>query len=264
MSAKVEGVVAPCERAPMPEVEPSVIVIFGASGDLAKRKLIPALYDLFYAGCLKRNFAVLGVGQAPWSDDEFRTTMHEGTAASEDVDAFDEGKWQEFAQHLTYMTGDLKADATYTEIAARLDKLHAQIAPDGAQHRLFYFSTPPSLAPAIVQHLGAVGLNNEEGGWSRIIIEKPFGRDLKSAQALNAEIAAVFAEHQVFRIDHYLGKETVQNILVFRFGNSMFEPVWNRNYIDYVEITAAETLGIGGGPGAFSKEGAGAGRWAPC
>src|SRR5207237_1217516 len=140
-------------RTPLPEVEPSVLVIFGASGDLAKRKLIPALYDLFHAGCLKRNFAVLGVGQAPWSDDEFRTTMHEGTSKSEDVDAFDEGKWQEFAQHLTYMTGDLTADATYAEIAARTEKLHAQIAPDGAQHRLFYFSTPPSLAPAIAKHL---------------------------------------------------------------------------------------------------------------
>src|SRR5919206_990352 len=134
MSAKVEGVIAPCERAPLPEVEPCVIVIFGASGDLAKRKLIPALYDLFHAGCLKRNFAVLGVGQSPWSDDEFRQTMHEGTSASEDVDDFKEEKWQEFAPHLTYMTGDLTAVATYTEIAARLEKLHAQIAAAGPQH----------------------------------------------------------------------------------------------------------------------------------
>ena len=256
MSARVEGVIAPCERAPLPEVEPSVIIIFGASGDLAKRKLLPALYDLFHAGCLKRNFAVLGVGQSPWTDEEFRTTMREGTSASEDVDAFDEGKWQEFAPHLTYMSGDLTADATYAEIAARLEKLHAQVAADGAQNRLFYFSTPPSLAPAIVQHLGAAGLNSEQNGWSRIIIEKPFGRDLKSAQALNTEIAAVFAEHQVFRIDHYLGKETVQNILVFRFGNSLFEPVWNRNYIDYVEITAAETLGVGGRAGYYEEAGA--------
>jgi glucose-6-phosphate 1-dehydrogenase len=256
MSARVEGVIAPCERAPLPEVEPSIIVIFGASGDLAKRKLLPALYDLFHAGCLKRNFAVLGVGQSPWSDEEFRTTMHEGTSTSEDVDAFDEGKWHEFAPHLTYMTGDLTADATYTEIAARLEKLHAQVAPDGPQNRLFYFSTPPSLAPAIVQHLGAAKLNQETNGWARIIIEKPFGRDLKSAQGLNAEIAAVFSEHQVFRIDHYLGKETVQNILVFRFGNSLFEPVWNRNYIDYVEITAAETLGVGGRAGYYEEAGA--------
>jgi glucose-6-phosphate 1-dehydrogenase len=256
MSARVDGIVAPCESAPLPEVEPSVIIIFGASGDLSKRKLIPALYDLFYAGCLKRNFAVLGVGQAPWSDEEFRATMREGAAASEDVDAFDDAKWQEFAAHLTYMTGDLQADATYAEVAARLTKLHAQIAPDGKEHRLFYFSTPPSLAPVIVQHLGAAGLNKEENGWARIIVEKPFGRDLKSAQALNAEIAAVFAEHQVFRIDHYLGKETVQNILVFRFGNSLFEPVWNRNYIDYVEITAAETLGVGARAGYYEEAGA--------
>src|SRR5205085_12018450 len=147
-------------------------------------------------------------------------------------------------------------DATYSEVAARSEKLHEQIAPDGAHNRLFYFSTPPSLAPVMVKHLGAAGLQDESKGWSRIIIEKPFGRDLTSAQSLNAEIASVFAEHQVFRIDHYLGKETVQNILVFRFGNTLFEPVWNRNYIDYVEITAAETLGIGGRAGYYEESGA--------
>ena len=256
MSAKVDGIIAPCERAPMPEVEPAVIVIFGASGDLSKRKLIPALYDLFHAGCLKRNFAVLGVGQAAWSDGEFRTTMRAGAEKSEDVDNFQAAKWEEFVQHLTYLTGDLTNDATYSEVAARSEKLHEQIAPDGAHNRLFYFSTPPSLAPVMVKHLGAAGLQDESKGWSRIIIEKPFGRDLTSAQSLNAEIASVFAEHQVFRIDHYLGKETVQNILVFRFGNTLFEPVWNRNYIDYVEITAAETLGIGGRAGYYEEAGA--------
>ncbi|HYX41272.1 MAG TPA: glucose-6-phosphate dehydrogenase [Pyrinomonadaceae bacterium] len=256
MSAKVEGVVAPCERAPLPEVEPCVIVIFGASGDLSKRKLIPALYDLFHAGCLKRNFAVVGVGQSTWSDEEFRAQMREGAEKSEDVDEFNNAKWQEFAAHLTYTTGDLTTDAIYNEVAARSEKLHEQIAPNEARNRLFYFSTPPSLAPVMVKHLGAAGLNDESNGWARIIIEKPFGRDLKSAQSLNAEIASVFNEHQVFRIDHYLGKETVQNILVFRFGNSIFEPVWNRNYIDYVEITAAETLGIGGRAGYYEEAGA--------
>lgn len=257
MSAKVEGVVAPCEaRAPLPEVEPSVIVIFGASGDLSKRKLVPALYDLFHSGCLKRSFAVLGVGQAVWTDDEFRATMREGAEKSEDVDDFNATKWDEFAAHLTYMTGDLQADATYAEVAARLDTLHAQIAAGDKLNRLFYFSTPPTLAPVIVKHLGAANLHDETNGWARIIIEKPFGRDLKSAQALNAEIATVFNEQQVYRIDHYLGKETTQNILVFRFGNSLFEPVWNRNYIDYVEITAAETLGIGGRAGYYEEAGA--------
>src|SRR5213595_360699 len=131
MSARVKGVIAPCERAPLPEVEPSIIVIFGASGDLAKRKLIPALYDLFHAGCLKRNFAVLGVGQAAWSDEEFRTTMRAGAEKSEDVDNFQAAKWEEFVQHLTYLTGDLTNDATYSEVAARSEKLHEQIAPDG-------------------------------------------------------------------------------------------------------------------------------------
>src|SRR2546423_4117421 len=206
MSAKVEGVIAPCERAPMPEVEPCVIVIFGASGDLAKRKLLPALYDLFHAGCLKRNFAVLGVGQSAWSDEEFRATMREGAEKSEDVDDFQDAKWREFAAHLTYMSGDLTKDETYKEIVERSQKLHEQIAAGDAANRLFYFSTPPSLAPTMVKHLGANGLHDESKGWSRIIVEKPFGRDLKSAQALNADIAAVFAEHQVYRIDHYLGK----------------------------------------------------------
>jgi glucose-6-phosphate 1-dehydrogenase len=257
MSVTVEGTVAPCEaRAPFPEVEPSVIVIFGASGDLAKRKLVPALFDLFHAGCLKRNFAVLGLGQISWTDEEFRAVMREGTQHSEDVDEFTDAAWQEFAAHLSYMTGDLTAAATYAEVAARSDKLHEWIAPNGSKNRLFYFSTPPSLAPVIVKHLGATGLNGEAEGWSRIVVEKPFGRDLKSAQTLNAEIAAVFAEHQVFRIDHYLGKETVQNVLVFRFGNSLFEPVWNRNYIDYVEITAAETLGVGSRAGYYEEAGA--------
>jgi glucose-6-phosphate 1-dehydrogenase len=256
MQAKVEGVVAPCERAPLPEVEPCVIVIFGASGDLSKRKLIPALYDLFHGGCLKRNFAVLGVGQSTWSDEEFRAQMRDGTQKSEDVDDFQDADWQHFAANLTYMTGDLTNDATYTEVATRIEKLYDQIAPNGAHNRLFYFSTPPSLAPVMVKHLGAAGLHDEAHGWSRIIVEKPFGRDLKSAESLNAEIATVFNEHQVFRIDHYLGKETVQNILVFRFGNSLFEPVWNRNYIDYIEITAAETLGIGGRAGYYEEAGA--------
>ncbi|HEX8070691.1 MAG TPA: glucose-6-phosphate dehydrogenase [Pyrinomonadaceae bacterium] len=256
MAVTIEGTVTPCATAPLPEVEPAVIVIFGASGDLSKRKLVPALFDLFHGGCLKRNFAVLGLGQAPWTDEEFRATMREGTAQSEDVDEFTEEAWQEFAPHLNYLQGDLKAAATYAEVAARSAKLHEQIAPAGPRNRLFYFSTPPSLAPVIVQQLGAAGLNDETAGWSRVIVEKPFGRDLKSAQTLNAEIAAVFAEHQVFRIDHYLGKETVQNVLIFRFGNSLFEPVWNRNYIDYVEITAAETLGVGNRAGYYEEAGA--------
>ncbi len=253
---------APTERAEMPNAEPCTLVIFGAVGDLSRRKLIPALYDLFCHGCLPPETRVLGVGQYPMSDAEFRVAVREGAAKSKDVEKFTDEAWNEFAARLQYLSGDLQQLDVYRQIAARL--------PGGTQHdagkpndsnsapvnRLFYFSTPPSLAPAIVKNLGAAGLAAESAGWSRIIVEKPFGRDLESARALNAEIATVFTEPQVYRIDHYLGKETVQNILVFRFGNSLFEPIWNRNYIEYVEITAAEPLGVGGRAGYYEEAGA--------
>ncbi len=238
----------------LPESVPCVVVIFGASGDLTRRKLVPALYDLFAAGCLAKEFAVFGVGRDQLSTEQFRQSVREGTASSKDVDTFTDEKWDAFAARLSYTAGDLKDGALYREIAARLG--HMREAEGASANHLFYFSTPPSLAPAIVEGLGASGLAAEEKGWARIIIEKPFGRDLASARELNTVVARVFDERQVYRIDHYLGKETVQNILVFRFGNSLFEPVWNRNYIDYVEITAAETLGIGNRAGYYEEAGA--------
>lgn len=259
MAAQVEGTTETLEQPPPPHLpiaDPCVIVIFGASGDLSKRKLLPALYDLFCAGSFNVQSQILGVGSNQWSDAEFRQTMREGAASSKDVDNFQEATWNNFAERLHYMTGDLQDLNTYRVIAGRLEQLSVVGDEQPIKNRLFYFSTPPSLAPAIVKYLGETGLASEERGWARIIVEKPFGRDLQSAQALNAEIAGVFAESQVYRIDHYLGKETVQNILVFRFGNSLFEPIWNRNYIEFIEITAAETLGVGNRTGYYEEAGA--------
>jgi len=242
---------------PLPEVlkaEPCILVIFGASGDLTKRKLVPALYDLAHDGNLPPDVTVLGLGQDSMSEEEFREQMRMGVSHARPSGEVIQEEWAAFASKLFYATGDLKDSATYKDLAVRLERMKDR---DGASaNHLFYCATPPSLAPSIVDGLGHAGLAAEQHGWSRMIIEKPFGRDLDSANALNETIAAVFSEHQVFRIDHYLGKETVQNLLVFRFGNALFEPVWNRNYVDYIEITAAETLGIGHRAGYYEEAGA--------
>ena len=231
------------ERIPtsMPKADPCLLVIFGASGDLTKRKLIPALYDLACEGCMSSHFEVLGVGRTPMTDDQFREAMHEFTAASKDARNYTEEKWKSFQSRLHYITGDPNNTAFFGELRARME----QMVKDGAApNYLFYVSTPASVAGPVIEGLGAAGLNHNEKGWSRIVLEKPFGRDLDSARTLNQGVAKVFDEKYVYRIDHYLGKETVQNLMVFRFGNSLFEPVWNRNYVQYVEITAIETLGV--------------------
>lgn len=240
------------EQPDLPHAEPCVVVIFGATGDLTKRKLMPALCRLLSLGCME-GVRILGIGRSPMTDEEFRSQVHQALVDSQKIAQLDEEKWSELSENLSYLVGEIDTKSTYSELAARLEKL----AGEGAsKNRLFYLATPPSLFSIIVQHLGAAGLAAEDEGWSRIVIEKPFGRDLDSARALNATVGEVFTESQVYRIDHYLGKNTVQNVLVFRFGNSMFEPIWNRNYVDYVEITAAETGGVGSRSGYYEEAGA--------
>ena len=240
------------EQPTLPSAEPCVVVIFGATGDLTKRKLMPALCRLLGQGCLE-SVRILGIGRNPMSEDEFQKMVREALESSKKIEHLDEENWQKFSERLHYMAGELDDGNTYSQVSARLEEL----AKEGAsKNRLFYLATPPSLFSMIVKKLGESGLANEDDYWSRIVIEKPFGRDLESAKALNAEILQVFKESQVYRIDHYLGKETVQNILVFRFGNSMFEPIWNRNYVDYVEITAAESVGVGSRAGYYEEAGA--------
>ncbi|MGH7570838.1 MAG: glucose-6-phosphate dehydrogenase [Gemmatimonadota bacterium] len=236
----------------MPKVGGCTLVIFGATGDLTERYLMPALFRLARERCVGGDFQILGVSRGEMSDATFRSKMKE--AVREHVHQFDAGLWDRFAEGLHYMAADLKDDQAYRELAGRLDDLGAGEA--AAENHLFYFAVPPSLAPEIIRGLAAVNLTEEGKGFTRIVIEKPFGRDLESAQRLNAEIARFFGEGQVFRIDHYLGKETVQNILAFRFGNTMFEPIWNRNYVDHVQITAAETIGVGDRGGFYDGAGA--------
>ena len=237
----------------LPKADPCLLVIFGASGDLTRRKLIPALYDLACEGCVGSHFQVLGVARTPRSSDEFRRAMRDGTRNSRDVGDFNDLRWDFFSQRLNYMTGDINDPDFFGNLGKKLDEM----GDAGASHNhLFYVSTPASMAAPIVVGLGKAGLNRNQRGWSRIVLEKPFGRDLESARMLNQVVTNVFPEQAVYRIDHYLGKETVQNILVFRFGNSLFEPVWNRNYVDYVEITAAEKLGVESRAAFYEETGA--------
>ena len=236
----------------LPKGEPCVVVIFGATGDLTKRKLMPALFRLMCEGCLD-DVQILRLGRSPVSDQEFRKIVRDGLNASSKIETCRDEEWDRFTERITYMTGEFDKDDTYLQIASRLEDMCARGA---SRNQLFYCATPPSLFTVIVEGLGKAGLNKSEQGWSRIVIEKPFGHDLDSAKKLNEEIAVVFQEDQVYRIDHYLGKDTVQNILVFRFGNSMFEPIWNRNYVDYIEITAAESIGVGSRAGYYEEAGA--------
>jgi len=223
--------------------DPCAIVMFGASGDLARRKLLPALYDLALHSCLAPRFRLLGFARTELSDDAFRKTGGEFLSKVEQGGTND-GKRQEFVQHLQYFHGNYDDPESYKKLAQRLESLDAEGQLGG--NRLFYLATPPEVYEHVIEQLGHAGLAKPKNAqsWTRIIIEKPFGHDGASARDLNAKVLRVFEEHQVYRIDHYLGKETVQNLLVFRFGNGIFEPLWNRNFIDNVQITAAESLGV--------------------
>ena len=229
---------------PPPGTEEScAVVIFGASGDLTKRKLVPALWSLFQGRVLPEPFAVIGVARSEMTNEVFRDRMREAISQFARVQPPSQKVWERFAQALFYYTGDPGDAAVYPGLVDYLKRVEAERGLSG--NRLFYCSTPPSLYTHVVTRLGEAGLNRPpEGGWTRIVIEKPFGRDLASARALNQTVAGVFSEDQVYRIDHYLGKETVQNVLVFRFANSIFEPVWNRNLVDHVQITVGESIGV--------------------
>ena len=232
--------------------EPGILVIFGASGDLTKRKLLPALFHLEQTGLLPDNFAIVGVARRPLGD-EFAEDMREGIVNFGSVDASDP-KLDQFVKKISYFPLNFDDPASYTGLKAELDRVAAEKGIGGG--RLFYLATAPEFFAGIIENLGAQDMAQPEQGKVAVVIEKPFGHDLDSARELNHQVNAVFHENQVFRIDHYLGKETVQNILVFRFANGMFEPVWNRNYIDHVQITAAETLGVEGRGPFYEKAGA--------
>ncbi|MGH7838418.1 MAG: glucose-6-phosphate dehydrogenase, partial [Candidatus Binataceae bacterium] len=223
--------------------DPCVIVMFGASGDLARRKLLPALYDLAAHACLAPRFRLLGFARTPMSHEKFRETAGEFLPEEAAAVADNQSK-QDFLRHLQYFQGDYDDPQAYQRLAQSLDALDREGQLAG--NRLFYLAVPPEIYMKIVDHLGASGLAKPQTdkSWTRVIIEKPFGHDRASAVALNEKVLGVFQESHVYRIDLYLGKETVQNLLVFRFGNGIFEPLWNRNYIDHVQITAAESLGV--------------------
>jgi glucose-6-phosphate 1-dehydrogenase len=231
----------------------AVLVIIGASGDLTQRKLMPAFHTLGCDGLLPAGTRVVGVARSHLSDEEFRRHLYEGVEEYAGHDPVICREWRSFQGQVTYLAGEYDDPNTYRRLAETLDSLDAEVGTAG--NRLFYLAVPPFLYPRIVEQLGQTGLNRSPKGWVRIIVEKPFGHDLDSARQLNARLHAVFDESQIYRIDHYLGKETVQNILTLRFGNAIFEPLWNRNYVDHVQVTVAERVGVGRRAGYYERAG---------
>ncbi len=236
--------------------EPCIMVIFGASGDLTDRKLVPSLYNLHVEGLLPEEFALIGYARSLKSEEQFRTSLREA------LDEFSRKKpvttdaWQWLSERIFISTGGYESEEDFTKLRKKCEEVEAKFPTKG--NRLFYLSTPAQTFPGVIRCLRESGLSyeySEDGPWSRVIIEKPFGHDLASAQELNRLVADQLDEKQTYRIDHFLGKETVQNILVMRFGNSIFEPLWNRKYISHVEITAAETIGIGSRGGFYEQTG---------
>lgn len=238
-------------------VPPCALVIFGASGDLAKRKLIPAIYEMAREKLLPQKFALVGYARSPMSDDEYRKQCRDAVKQFARSKPVDESIWAGIEKNISYIAGDYGSSEGHAKLAERLHAVDNSVGVEG--NRLFYLSTPPETFDEIIKCIG----ENKEAyhdlagkGWERIIIEKPFGYDLPSAKSLNGLLHKYFAEEQVFRIDHYLGKETVQNLMVMRFANAIFEPIWNYKYIDHVQITVGETLGVGSRGGYYDKSGA--------
>ncbi len=228
------------ERVP----DPSTLVLFGATGDLAHRKVIPALYQLWRTNLLPHEFMILAIGRRPYDDETLRADMRASLEKFSRVLPLDEAAWRSFSTRIRYQRMDFDDPAAYDGLVTTLAAIDKEQNARG--NHLYYLATQPSAFAEIVGQLGRVGLDHEhhEGGWRRIVVEKPFGHDLVSAIRLNREVGKVFRESQVYRIDHYLGKETVRNLLVFRFGNGIFEPIWNRRHIDHIQITVAEAIGV--------------------
>jgi len=233
--------------------DPCTIVILGGAGDLSKRKLVPALYQLAKDGQLPVSSAIVGLARSGGTDESWRDDMAAAVREFAPAGTFDDAAWAAFARSLFFLRVDILSPETYPGLKARLEALEAERGLPG--NRLYYLAIPPSGIAGAVKNLGDGGFvkKGDEPPWTRLVVEKPFGRDLESARALNEEIAQTFRERQIFRIDHYLGKETTQNLLVFRLGNGLFEPLWNRRYVDHVQITVAESIGVEG-RGRFFEE----------
>ena len=220
----------------------SVLVIFGASGDLTRRKLIPALHSLGCEGLLPQGTRVVGVALHEWIDQVFRDHLYDGVVNYARLAPGSCELWPWFAERLSYITGYFEDPETYVRLRQHLERLDE--VSEATPNRLFYLATPPQFYPVIIEQLGRAALDSNEHGWTRVVIEKPFGHDVQSARQLNEQVHEVFGEDQVYRMDHYLGKDTAQNILSFRFANSIFEPLWNRNYVDSLQITISETVDV--------------------